>query len=240
MKDPNKGEWTMNKWTKFFGVTLAAVVFSALLFGTVGASDDSGYGTGDCDIALPAGDLSDAEAEGLLYMREEEKLARDVYLTLYDTWGVATFRNIAKSEQKHMDAILTLIDRYGLEDPTLGREAGEFADEELQALYDQLVAQGSESVEDALLAGAAIEEIDIIDLQDYVAQTDNADLQRVYQSLLRGSENHLRAFVSALEAQGGSYQPEFLSEEAYDGILSSSADGGYGRQQGGRGRGSRG
>lgn len=35
-------------------------------------------------VQVVTGELSDAEIEDLLFMREEEKLARDVYLTLYD------------------------------------------------------------------------------------------------------------------------------------------------------------
>jgi hypothetical protein len=230
----------MNKWYKMIGITLAAVFLAAFLAGTAAASPDAGFGTADCDCPVSAGDLSDAEADGLVYMREEEKLARDVYMALYDTWGLAVFDNIANSEQTHMDAVLTLLDRYGVDDPAFGQGVGEFANEELQALYDQLVFQGSQSLTDALRVGAAIEEIDIVDLQTHSAQTDNLDIQQVYQSLMRGSENHLRAFVSTLEVQGAAYQPEFLSQEAYDAIMSGSAGSGNARQQGGRGQGNRG
>ena len=37
--------------------------------------------------------LSDAEAATLVFMREEEKLARDVYITLYDQWEHPVFNN---------------------------------------------------------------------------------------------------------------------------------------------------
>jgi len=204
------------------------------------ASDHGNHG--DTAPSTPAelvapGDLDDTEAEGLLFMREEEKLARDVYITLYDLWGTAVFDNIASSEQTHMDAIKTLLDRYSLEDPAAGQGVGEFTNPDLQALYDQLVAQGSQSLVEALRVGAAIEEIDILDLQEYIAQTDNADLQQVYQSLLQGSENHLRAFVSVLERQGESYQPQYFSQEAYDAIISADSGRGGGNGQGGRGQG---
>ena len=105
-------------------------------------------------------ELSDDEIDGLLYMREEEKLAHDVYQVLYEKWGLTIFDNIATSEQRHTDAIKTLLDSYGLTDPAAGRDVGEFSDPALQALYDQLVEQGSQSLEDALLVGASIEEID--------------------------------------------------------------------------------
>jgi hypothetical protein len=187
----------------------------------------------------PGGELTGVEAEGLLFMREEEKLARDVYLALYDQWQLQVFSNIADSESTHMEAVKTLIDRYELADPVEGNVAGEFANQELQALYDQLVEQGSLSLVDALQVGAAIEEIDILDLEEYLAQTDKADIQRVYDNLMRGSRNHLRAFVTNLERQGITYEPSYLSAEQLGEILSSGVEQGSGQGgqggQGGRG-----
>jgi len=175
------------------------------------------------------GQLSESEAAGILFMREEEKLASDVYLTLYEKWGLAVFSNIASSEQTHTDTVLTLIERYGLEDPAAGKAVGEFTNSDLQALYDQLVAQGSQSLADALKVGAAIEEIDILDLQEHIAQTAQADIQLVYENLMQGSTNHLRAFVSALERQGESYAPQYLDPDAYDEILSGEGSGQRGK-----------
>ncbi len=199
-----------------------------------------GNGSGPI-VTQPAGDLSDEEAEGLLYMREEEKLARDVYLTLGEQWDVQVFQNIARSEQMHMDAIATLLDRYDLEDPAAGKDVGEFTNPDLQALYEQLVAQGSESLADALKVGAAIEEIDILDLKDYIAKTDNADIQEVYEHLMAGSENHLRAFVGTLEnTTGETYQPQYLDETTYNAIINSTGGPGNGHGRGhghGHGRG---
>jgi hypothetical protein len=177
-----------------------------------------------------AGDLGEVEAEGILFMREEEKLARDVYLTLYDQWQMPVFDNIAGSESTHMEAVKGLIDRYGLSDPAESKGIGEFADQELQALYDQLVVQGSQSLVDALRVGAMIEEIDILDLEERIAQTDKADIARVYDSLMRGSGNHLRAFVSSLERQGVTYESSYLSPAQLEDILSSGVERGGGRR----------
>jgi hypothetical protein len=175
--------------------------------------------------------LSDAEIEGLLYMREEEKLARDVYLTLYEKWGMPVFQNISESEQTHMDAVKRLLDRYDLEDPAAGTDIGVFTDPTLQGLYDQLVNEGSQSLADALRVGAAIEEIDILDLEERIAQTDKSDIQLVYENLMRGSRNHLRAFVSTLERQTGEiYQPQYLSQAAYDAIVNTPRESGSGRR----------
>jgi len=174
-----------------------------------------------------ASELTEEEIAGLLFMREEEKLARDVYLTLYDQWGLALFSNIADSEATHMDSVLTLIERYGLDDPAVDQPVGSFINSDLQQLYDELVAAGSTSLGDALKVGAAIEEIDILDLQERVAQTDNADIRLVYDNLTKGSRNHLRSFTSTLERQTGEvYEPGYLSVEDYEAIVSSGIESG--------------
>ena len=158
------------------------------------------------DIAsIPASDLSAEEAADLLFMREEEKLARDVYNQMFTLWGTQNFQNIASSEQQHMDQIKLLMDRYTLTDPALG--AGQFTDANLQALYNQLIAQGSVSQVEALKVGALIEQTDIADLQARLAKTDNADIQLVYNNLMNGSYNHLTAFTGQTgQGQGGSGQ----------------------------------
>ena len=75
---------------------------------------------------MQAVDLTDSEKYWLTYMREEEKLARDVYIFLYDKWGSQIFNNISVSEQTHMDAIKTLLDRYGIPDPVADKGPGVF------------------------------------------------------------------------------------------------------------------
>lgn len=179
-------------------------------------------------ISIPSStELTEIEAEGLIYMREEEKLARDVYLTLYDVWNLNIFQNIASSEQTHMDAVKTLLDQYGLEDPMVSNDIGVFTNPDLQALYDELIAQGSQSLSDALNVGAVIEEIDILDLEEYIAQTDKVDIQMVYENLTKGSRNHLRTFVSTIQRQTGTtYQPQHLSQEAYQAIVGSEIESG--------------
>jgi hypothetical protein len=190
-----------------------------------------------------AAELNSAEIEGLTYMREEEKLARDVYLALYDMWGVPIFQNIAGSEQAHMDSVLMLLEQYGLTDPAAGKDAGEFTNPLFQSLYEQLVEQGSLSQADAFTVGATIEDLDIVDLEERLAQTDNEYIIQVYSNLLAGSENHLRAFVSNLERQSGEvFQPTYLDQDAYQAIISGATErgagsGGYGGGNGGNGGG---
>ena len=140
--------------------------------------------------------LTSEEEAGLLFMREEEKLARDVYRVLYEKWELGVFDNIAQSEQRHMDAVLYLIGKYNLADPAL--DPGIFQNEELQALYDDLVDKGLKSIVDAIEVGVIIEETDIADIVALLDQTDKNDIIRVYTNLLDGSHNHLDAFNSHL------------------------------------------
>lgn len=149
----------------------------------------------------PNTSLDAEEAAGLVYMREEEKLAHDVYTTLYEQWGLPIFDNIAESEERHEDRVETLLDRYQIPDPAEDNVIGVFTDPSLQQLYDTLVVQGSQSPTDALQVGVLIEETDIVDLQERIAATDNADIQQVYGQLLNGSNNHLSAFNSSLAGE---------------------------------------
>ena len=183
-------------------------------------------------------ELSTEEIQTLTFMREEEKLARDVYLTLNDIWAQPVLANIAKSEQRHMDAMLALLDQYRLADPA-SPEVGIFSNTDLQALYEQLIARGRQSALEALYVGAAIEEIDILDLQRAIAETNHADLQQSYENLLAGSNNHLRAFVRNIENQGLVYEPQYLSVEQLEAILAAPTQRTNPRnrnQNGGRGR----
>ena len=172
--------------------------------------------------------VDDGEAAGLVTMREEEKVARDVYTALYARWQSPVFKNIAASEQKHMDAVLALLRRYGITDPVGSHPAGAFSDPAMQQLYESLVAQGSASLTEAYTVGALIEDLDIADLQRHLKETDNTDITRVYQNLERGSRNHMRSFVSSLSSSGVSYTPQYISQEEFDAIVAS------GTERGGR------
>lgn len=190
--------------------------------------------TASADSVAP-GDLSEAEVEALYWMREEEKLARDVYLAMFDLWGLPVFENIAASEERHMEAVLGLIEAYGLDDPVADDAAGAFTNPELAALYEELTAQGSRSVVAALTVGATIEDLDILDLEELLAEVEHADIVRVFESLKRGSQNHLRAFTSRLEAEGAEYEPVYHSAEEIAALLDETQGGGRGGR-GGRSR----
>jgi hypothetical protein len=188
---------------------------------------------------VQAASLDAFEVESLLFVREEEKLARDTYLTLYGIWGTDIFQTIANSEQDHMDAVKALLDKYGLEDPALP-EIGLFQNDFLQEKYYELVAWGAQSEADALLVGCLIEEIDLIDLIDRMAQINKRDILTVFQNLVDGSENHLRAFVARYESlTGNTYTPVYLDRNTYQQIINGDSDsgGGGGNGNGGGGNG---
>jgi len=169
--------------------------------------------------SIEVGDLSEAEEAGLILMREEEKLARDVYMTLYEKWGQNTFQNIAKSEQTHTDTVKVLLDKYDIADPVVSSEVGVFTAPEMQKLYNDLVAKGNVSLIEALTVGTIVEDLDISDLEKLLAETDNEDIQIAYQNLMKGSRNHLRAYVRQLERNGGEYTPQYISQSQYDEII---------------------
>lgn len=167
----------------------------------------------------PVEELNSAELDALTYMAEEEKLARDVYLELGDIWNLRVFDNIAHAEQQHIDSVTVLFERYDIAAPSTLGTPGVFEDQNLQALYDSLVAAGSESMTAALTVGATIEDVDIADLEERLVDIDNQDITVIFNSLIAGSENHMRAFVRQLDRIGTGYEPQYLNETRYQQIL---------------------
>lgn len=161
--------------------------------------------------------LTDADKEALLFMLEEEKLARDTYIFLNDQWALNQFANIKNSEQMHMDAVENLLIQYNIEYTILPE--GQFENQTLQNFYNQFIVDGAVSQANALQIGATIEDLDIVDLVDYINATSNTALINVFESLQCGSRNHLRSFVFGIENAGNTYTPQFLSQEDYDAII---------------------
>ena len=196
---------------------LAVTVFAAPVASMAGnkgkGSDRSSRGA---DTSLDA-----TEIQNLEYMREEEKLARDVYRTLYGIWGLPVHDNISESEEVHTSRVQDMIEKYRLTDPVVDDTTGVFVDQYLANLYAELVAEGSRSSLKALYVGAAIEEIDMLDLQRAIDETDNADIQRLYEGLMSGSRNHLRAYVGQIENLGIVYEAQYLPQDEVDSIVDS-------------------
>lgn len=150
-------------------------------------------------VTPAAATVTAEEARELAFMREEEKMARDLYTKLAEKWNLRVFERIAESEQRHFDAAGRLLTRYNIDDPARDLPEGVFKDSSLQSLYDQLLAKGTLSVKDALEVGVLVEKADIGDLEDALKTVTNAEVKRVFTSLLQGSMNHLDAFEGYLE-----------------------------------------
>ena len=168
--------------------------------------------------------LSAVEISDLQFLREEEKLAHDVYTYAYEKYGLNIFNNIASSEQTHTDAVLNLMIAYGIDDSATD-QIGTFNNAELAALYAQLIAKVNTSLEDALLVGATIEDLDIFDLDEKAMNTSSAEIENLYSNLKCGSENHMRAFTNQLNNYALSYTPTYIDAAQYEAILAGSNGG---------------
>ena len=164
-------------------------------------------------------ELTDDEKEGIKYIYEVEKVARDVYQNLYKKWGSPVLNIISQSEQSHMDIMKKLIDKYNLDDPAEGKGYGEFSTSELQKLYHDLLKLGGDSDVNALSTATMIEEFDIVEIKKYSDNTDREDVFSAYKILLEGSESHIIAFVSILNSMKVEYKPTYLSQQDYDKIV---------------------
>ncbi len=220
------------QFLRLMAATLGGVAVAPLLTACGGGDDTLTDASLSSDTATATGvgsvteeDLSAEEIAGLLFMREEEKLAHDVYVALFNVWGAQVFANIAESETEHTEAIRQLILSHGLPDPAATTAPGVFVNTELQALYDQLVAMGQPSLIEALKVGCLIEEKDIQDINDKKKLViDEPDIVQVYDHLLCGSRNHLRAFNDNLLQQGVTYVPQVITQAEWDAIAYSAQE----------------
>jgi len=158
------------------------------------------------------------EKEGLLFIWEEEKAARDLYNSLHEKNNLSIFLDLVRSEQSHMDQAKAIIDKYGLQ-AQIKDEPGVFENQTMQQIHDQLLEQGLKSDQDALQVAATFEEISITDLNKEIAVTQAEDIRVVYQGLLAGSRKHLRSYVSDLQDLGIQYSPVYLSSDEFDEIV---------------------
>ena len=209
-------------------IILLVVVIAVLSFAFLEGSKkintiDTGKGLKDSQycraVDFPKQDVSPTEEKELIYMREEEKLAHDFYYIMYDKWGLRPFQNITSAEERHMGAIKAMLDKYSISDPVKDMSVGAFTNGDIKMLYDNLVVQGNKSAVDALKAGAEIEELDIKDLLAAITDTDNDDLKFVYNNLVNGSYNHLRAFMRNLDKRNAEYSPKHLDKKTFEEIL---------------------
>ena len=184
-------------------LALVAAAVAGLAFATWSAAATTGT------TAVVTTTLSKADAAGLTFSREEERMARDLYALFADKYDAAVFSRISASEQRHFDAVGVVLDRYAVPDPA-GTAAGRYADATIQQLYDGWRADGLASLPAAYRVGIALETRDIADLQRLQAATTVSDLDRLYAALERGSQHHLAAFTAAADGttpSGAGYGP---------------------------------
>ena len=202
------------KKSQLLPLTLVVIlIFSLSLFSS--CSDDND----DINDDLTNQSLSEDDKSALLFMLEEEKLARDTYIYLNDLWAINQFNNIKDSEQTHMNLVEDLLIQNNIEYSI--EPVGEFQNQTLQNFYDQFVIDGAISSSNAMQIGATIEDVDIKDLQDFLDITTHLDLVAVFESLQCGSRNHLRSFIQGIENRGEIYTPQFLTQEEFDAIIAS-------------------
>ncbi len=168
---------------------------------------------GVASASLP-GSLTPIEKDGLIFIWEEEKAARDIYSSLYEKNNLTIFLDLTRSEESHMDQAKAVIDKYGLVLPA--DVPGVFENQTLQDIHDRLLAEGLESDEQALKVAAEFEEISIMDLEAELAAAENEDVRTMYQGLLAGSRKHLRSYVADLKEQGIEYEPRHLLRSEFE------------------------
>ena len=144
--------------TNILASIFAIIIFAGILNGRIFINEAKAQEKHSCYYAvdLPKQDVSAEEEKEMLYMIEEEKMARDFYITMYDKWGLRPFGNIKEAEQRHMDAIESLLNKYGIANSVSGLKTGEFRNEKIKSLYLSLLEQGNKSALDALKAAAEI------------------------------------------------------------------------------------
>ncbi len=173
----------------------------------------------NCLVNAPE-ELTLEEVDMLLLMQEEEKMARDVYLTLSLLYPQHVFVKISESEQIHMEKVTCLLNHYLIE-YTLHEEIGAFENEDMQTLYTDFVTRGEVDLIEALTVGAEIEDLDIVDLWEFMKVTENGAIISIFDNLACGSSNHLRTFNQMLESRGTDFVPIYLSQEDFDAIIES-------------------
>jgi len=161
---------------------------------------------------------SPREIQGILFIWQEEKAARDLYISLYDETNLSIFMDLVRSEQNHMDQAKSMIDKFGLQTPVPDMP-GELENQTLKEIYNRLQAQGKLSHQEALKSAATFEEISIMDLEKEIAATNMEEIGVVYQGLLAGSRKHLRSYVTDLQELGIQYSPQYLSPSEFEEIM---------------------
>ncbi len=205
---------------------LVTSAFAALAFTPAIMSQGGGGGHGGSKLvqyikSLPVESISAAERAELIKMRQEEKLARDIYQVFFFVYQQPIFNNIAKAEQSHMNLVKMMLDKYKIPDPITSNAWGVYQDPAFNKLFVQLAGIGLASRTHALAVGAYIEDLDIDDLNKAIKLTNNRDMNTIWQNLNRGSRNHMRSFYGQLTKLGLYYPGVLLPASEIQKIVTS-------------------
>ena len=129
--------------------------------------------------------LSEQEAAGLAEAIQEEYTAMNTYQAVINALGdVQPFVRIARSEQQHVNALIRVAQRFGVDVP-------ENADEVAEIEWSTLT--------EACQMGVTFEQLDADLYDELLPNTTNPVLIRVYTNLQRASlNNHLPAFEACI------------------------------------------
>ena len=177
------------KTITIIALAILTLVITASVYSPSLAATDAGRG-GPPNIrgiqANPQGQtvvtaLSEQEAADLAEAIQEEYTAMNTYQAVLSELGdVLPFSRIVRAEQQHVNALIRVAQRFGVDVP---ENAGEVADIEWTTL------------EEACQMGVTFEQMDADLYDELMLNTTNSALIRVYSNLQRASlEKHLPAF----------------------------------------------
>jgi hypothetical protein len=183
------------KWSNFF------LSLSIFLLVSCQGGESGGKGKSMNDSFLEASistELTEQEKDDLLFMWEEEKMARDIYSLMNQKYQAKVFQNIGASEKKHMDSVKNLLTQVGLSTPANENQIGLFTNPIIIDMYTDLLYRGNQSYQEALQVGMDIEVTDIADLNLRIQNARDPGIIKVYEALREASINHKAAFERQL------------------------------------------
>ena len=143
--------------------------------------------------------LTEEQKDMLFFIYQEEKMARDVYITFDRVYkNENTFRLMQIAEQRHLDCARKLCEFYGVDTSSVDETVvGAFESPVLKTLYEAYTERGKNSLRDALEIAEFIEATDI-NMIEHASVGMPSDVVAVYEKLKRGNLNHLDIFQTAI------------------------------------------
>lgn len=150
---------------------------------------------------------------------EAEEIGDEAIELLLDTYdsSIAVIAEIANEERSQAVAMNIIIDVLGIADPHPEGERGAFLDQEVAALWNTYIADGTHSTDiDALVAVTKVFEFQLRRAIDARPQV-HSSAAKFAASLVYGmNANHFRSMCRHLRDAGIPYSPTFLTQEEFD------------------------